>query len=390
VPTRVALVFQSFGSPLHLHWVNWAQHMVAARELDAHVFAHHIDNDFALGVARLGRQGRVDRLRHLVSSALAMPRGIRFLWNKLHGSARTRVSHWLDFAPLIDFDPAVICLVHTQMYPRYEPLLGAMKAKLITSYRGYDVQVRPRADSAWVDTLRRIHDRSSRLHFVSHGMKRSYAALFPEAVEAKCRVIHGGVDTESFAPVIRPPADRPVVQLISTGRLVWEKGHILTLHAVRKLLDKGLNVRLVVIGEGGDRHHLTYWRQKLALERHVEFAGQQSREELRRRLVESDVFVQASLSEGLPNTVLEAAATALPVVATDVGGIPETTIDGVTGRLVPAGDADTLADALIPLVRDVSLRRRYGDAARAYVVEKFSMATRDDAWIRMIQEVAGE
>ena len=88
-----------------------------------------------------------------------------------------------------------------------------------------------------------------------------------------------------------------------------------------------------------------------------------------------DVFVQPSLTEGLSNAVLEAMATGLPVVATQVGGNPEVVEDGVSGRLVPADDAAAMCQALASYCSDTAARIRHGAAGRARVQRSYSIGT---------------
>ncbi|OGB91132.1 MAG: hypothetical protein A2Z31_08525 [candidate division NC10 bacterium RBG_16_65_8] len=88
-----------------------------------------------------------------------------------------------------------------------------------------------------------------------------------------------------------------------------------------------------------------------------------------------DLYVQASIAEGLPNSVLEAMATGLPVVATAVGGTPEVVADGDTGLLVPAGDAAAMAAAVATFLADPTKTAAFGRAGRARVEAHYSEAT---------------
>jgi len=88
---------------------------------------------------------------------------------------------------------------------------------------------------------------------------------------------------------------------------------------------------------------------------------------------ELDIFVLASLNEGISNTILEAMASALPIVATRVGGNTELIVDGVTGKLVAPGVADELADSIVAYVDDIERRRAHGASARERAVGSFSL-----------------
>jgi glycosyltransferase involved in cell wall biosynthesis len=180
-------------------------------------------------------------------------------------------------------------------------------------------------------------------------------------------LIRNAVDVSS-EPAPRPPAP-PVVEVVSIGRLALPKDFGTLLRAVA-LLPPG-TVRLTLLGDGPLRPSLERLAAELRLE-DVVFAGEV--EDVRPYLAAADVFVLSSTSEGMPISVLEAMAAGRPIVASNVGGIPEAVVDGATGFLVPAARPDQLADALRQLLEDGDLRRRLGEEGRRRAVELFSLA----------------
>lgn len=129
-------------------------------------------------------------------------------------------------------------------------------------------------------------------------------------------------------------------------------------------------------GDGSSRQTLETRVGSLRLADHVRFLGDVGDMPSFYRSV--DVFVLPSLSEGFPLTVLEAMASGLPVVATDVGGTKEAVRDGVDGRIVAPGNSASLEEALIPLLNSEVLRNRMGNMARARVVGHFSIESQID------------
>jgi glycosyltransferase involved in cell wall biosynthesis len=106
-------------------------------------------------------------------------------------------------------------------------------------------------------------------------------------------------------------------------------------------------------------------------------------------LAECDVFVLSSIAEGMPVTLMEAMASGLPVVATDVGGVASVVEDGVTGTLVPARDPRALANALETYVADESLRRRHGAAGHDRAVEHFSLDVMVASYVALYEALLG-
>jgi glycosyltransferase involved in cell wall biosynthesis len=150
------------------------------------------------------------------------------------------------------------------------------------------------------------------------------------------------------------------------ARLMPVKNHVLLLRAMAQL---DARFHLIVIGDGPSRAGLEELARQLRIESRVHFAGEVISH---RNLHEYfDVSVLCSLSEGFPNSVIEAMAAARPVVATPVGGVTDAVTHGVTGLLVPVDDPTALVDALRILEADSLLRTRLGEAGRESVRMKF-------------------
>jgi glycosyltransferase involved in cell wall biosynthesis len=130
-------------------------------------------------------------------------------------------------------------------------------------------------------------------------------------------------------------------------------------------------MRLVIVGDGAQRQALGDLLGASDAREHVWFAGERSDvPDIMRGL---DCFVLPSRAEGVSNTILEAMASRLPVVATSVGGNPELIESGMTGQLVPAGDSEALARAMLTYFNVRSMARRHAKAARRVVESRFSL-----------------
>ncbi len=155
------------------------------------------------------------------------------------------------------------------------------------------------------------------------------------------------------------------------GRLKRVKRPDLLVDAVARLAADRPDLRLVFVGEGDERPRLEQQIRGLGLEGRVLLHGNEP--DPRPMYGAFDLVAQSSRSEGLPNVLLEAAAAARPIVATDAGGSNEIVIDGRTGLLVPIESVDRLASALGSLLDDPALRERLGIAAREHVEAAFGM-----------------
>ena len=204
------------------------------------------------------------------------------------------------------------------------------------------------------------------------------------------RVIPCGVDIEKFCPAEYPPVAAGPPVIFCVARLVKVKNLNLLLAACAELRRRKLDFRCVIVGEGTERAELEALRAKLDLENSVELPGAADQDEVLRRWQHATVGVLTSENEGMPVSLMEAAACGVPVVATRVGGVPELVADGETGLITPAGDAPALADALEKMLRDAALRARFSAAARRRAVENFSVARQGDRLLALWSEILAE
>ncbi len=196
---------------------------------------------------------------------------------------------------------------------------------------------------------------------------------------SKCRVIYNGVDSRIFAPV--PPTCQPQLRrelglpencvIVGTvANFRPQKDYATLLSAIARVHQARPDVHFVACGSGTGQADVAAAAGAAGLSGTLSILG--PRRDIPRVLSAIDVFVLASQFEGFSNAVLEAMATSLPVVATDVGGNAEAVVDGTTGIIVPAREPEALAHALLAMIDDPVLRRQAGAAGRERVVGAFA------------------
>jgi glycosyltransferase involved in cell wall biosynthesis len=200
------------------------------------------------------------------------------------------------------------------------------------------------------------------------------------------RRIYNGVDPDRYAAT-NDAGNRDECLIAFAGRLVRGKGPDYLIKAVTSLR-QAHPIRLVIAGEGPERPRLESLARSLGLDQVVEFAG--LRHDMPRFWQRCDIAVvpSAEFLESCPMTPLEAMASGKPVIATRNGGLPELVVDGVTGTLVPSGDAAALAKALAAYVGDEGLRLSHGASGRLRVIESFSINRCAAAYLNLFDEFA--
>ena len=205
----------------------------------------------------------------------------------------------------------------------------------------------------------------------------------------KMRTVRMCVDPSAYAPPPRPRAHPGPLRLITVGRIVALKGIPILLDAIRLLASRGIQTHTRVIGDGEDLGALAERLDRERLGDAVELVGPVGQDELPEHYQWADAYVLPSFMEGLPVVLMEAMATELPVVATNISGIPELVVDGVNGLLIRPGRADLLADAIAKLAADPELRHRLGRRGRASVLAEFTPPRAANAMDRFLRATLG-
>lgn len=178
------------------------------------------------------------------------------------------------------------------------------------------------------------------------------------------RMVPNGVDLETYAPAALPRSDG-VFRILFVGRLVEQKGARYILEVLPDVMAQtGAGVEVALVGSGPEEPALRQQARRMGLADQVHFRGWVTRKDMPEQYRSADIFVFPSFEEGMPNVVLEAMASGLPVVATDIYGNRELVVDGDNGVLVSPGDAEALCRALVRLAKDPDLRRLMGGRSR--------------------------
>jgi glycosyltransferase involved in cell wall biosynthesis len=258
-----------------------------------------------------------------------------------------------------------------------------LKLPYIVSLRGGDVPgFRPydfaRQHRLLGPLLRRVWRRAGAVVANSEGLRQLGNSFEPNV---SIQVIPNGVDLEAFHLGERawePPS------LLFVGRIVYQKGLDLLLTALGQLKD--MKWRLDLVGSGPRVERLKEQAAALGIAEHVHFRGWQTREQLPETYRQANLFVYPSRHEGMPNAVLEAMASGLPVLATRIAGNEEL-VSAEAGILVPPEDVAALQAGLRQLLADAGLRQRMGAAARRRVEEKYGWQGVAESYLDLMSKI---
>lgn len=276
-------------------------------------------------------------------------------------------------------------IVHTRNLAALEMSAPAAWAGIpvrIHGEHGWDISD-PAGDSRKHRLVRRMYRPFVHQYVALSGQLQRYLLDHVGVAPRRLARIRNGVDAERFHPaqgervaLAGSPFCAPGLWLVgSVGRLHAVKDPVLLARAFARAVEWApearARLRLVMTGEGPLRQEVESALQQGGVRDLAWLAGDRNDvPELMRSL---DAFVLPSLAEGISNTILEAMATALPIVATNVGGNDELLEDGVTGRLVPSRSVDTMAHALLDDFRHPEVARERGQRARSEIERHFSL-----------------
>jgi glycosyltransferase involved in cell wall biosynthesis len=175
------------------------------------------------------------------------------------------------------------------------------------------------------------------------------------------------------------------VRVLSVGRVVYQKGFDLGLQALAAFKD--LNWEWNIAGDGPQMPVLRAMAMAHGLTDRIHFLGWQTAEQLKKQYASATLFLFPSRHEGMPNAVLEAMASGLPIVATRIAGNEELVADGETGALVPPEDADALRGSLRPLLVQAQMREQMGQASRRRVEQSFGWERIAEQYQALLEKV---
>jgi hypothetical protein len=265
---------------------------------------------------------------------------------------------------------------------------------LVTTFGGKDAGSHLQI-GLFAPLYRAVFEISERIVCVSSALARQVVdrGADPERVV----VIHRGTDLDFFQALDRSQRpDRGPLRLLMVGRLVEKKGHSYAMQALQSLQKDGTDVRLKVVGQGEDLQALRRLSRELGVAQFVDFAGSTDEAGLREQYRWADILLHPSVTaadgdvEGLPNTIVEAAATGLPVIATRHGGIPEAVLDDNTGLLVDERDVKGIATAIRTLARDRERRLAMGRSAADNAETHFDLSRQVDRHVELYRELVDE
>jgi glycosyltransferase involved in cell wall biosynthesis len=211
-------------------------------------------------------------------------------------------------------------------------------------------------------------------------------------IQDKIIVIYNGVDVKRYGRPVDRAAIRkqlgvevnsPLIVVVATLR--EPKGHRYLIEAAATIVPKYPDLGVLFVGDGDLREKLQAQVQELNLGDHIRFLG--NRSDVAELLAASDLFVLPSLWEGLPMSLLEAMASGLPIVATEVSGTVRVMAPDQTGILVPPGDSQRLAQAIERLLSDSALAQAMGAAARRRVAAEFSAQKQADEHLALYRRL---
>jgi colanic acid/amylovoran biosynthesis glycosyltransferase len=334
---------------------------------------------------------RMARLAYLFFRALLLaPKQVRVINNHLYSwsQASSRLSTWNRLLPFLGRRWDVIYFPWSAAAYSHYPLF-ALGTPVIVSCRGTQIAISPHNPlrKHYRDSLGRIFESAAAVHCVSRAISRVAASygVRPE----KARIIHPAVDTTTFCPAQHTNRQDAPFYVVTTGTLIWTKGLEYGLQSILQLIQRGVKVHYRIIGDGPEVQRVLYTIRDLELQDVVSLHGRLAPKEVVKVLQESDVFLLASLSEGISNAALEAMACGLPVVTTDCGGMREAVTDRVEGFVVPVRDPEKMASALATLASDARLCHTMGAAGRERVLKDFRFDQQVSEWVKLLSEVVG-
>lgn len=307
--------------------------------------------------------------------------------------ARRAVSLRLFFLMIPFLRKKPFDIIHCQFGPIGAAILtlqdiGAIKGKLVTSFRGYDATTFLRKHPGAFQDLFRKGD----LFLPVSDFLRQ--RLVEKGCDTQKILVHrSGIDLSKFKYLARQRNLNEPTKVLTVARLVEKKGIAYAIQTISRVVSSGRRVIYTVVGDGDLRDDLERLVQDLDIKEAVQLVGWRSHGEVIRFLESAHLLMAPSVTaadgdqEGIPNVIKEAMAMGIPVLATRHSGIPELVEEGLSGFLVPERDTDALTDRLIHLIDHPEIWPEMGKAGRDYVKKHYDIHRLNDRLVEIFQSL---
>jgi glycosyltransferase involved in cell wall biosynthesis len=255
------------------------------------------------------------------------------------------------------------------------PYAVSLRGGDVPGFRPYDFWLYHKFAVPW---LHIIWHGASAVIANSNGLRNLALAFDPKI---KVLVVPNGVDFLRFAKSDR---DWSPPRILSVGRVVYQKGFDIALQALANLKD--IQWAWVIAGDGPQLATLQTMIRENGLQDRVHFSGWLSTDQVKEQYAQANLFLFPSRHEGMPNAVLEAMASGLPVIASRIAGNEELVVDGETGMLVPAEDVEALRASLRELLDQATKREKMGQKARQRVQQFFEWKQVADQYLSILKK----
>jgi glycosyltransferase involved in cell wall biosynthesis len=202
---------------------------------------------------------------------------------------------------------------------------------------------------------------------ISHFCRSQVMAFSDPAHWPRLRIVHCGIDPSLYGKTSKKHGK----ELLFVGRLAAVKGVPILIEAYAEILKKHPDARLTLIGDGPERYKVEALIDKFELQNKICLTGYLNQKEVAKRLSESDVFILPSFAEGVPVVLMEAMASGIPVVTTQIAGISELVEDGKSGFVTRPGDAEMLSLRILELLRKPKMCEQMGKVGRETVIHEY-------------------
>jgi colanic acid/amylovoran biosynthesis glycosyltransferase len=266
----------------------------------------------------------------------------------------------------------------------YEPSFKNIPGKIVCSCRGTAEKVKPVTTPGRKEQLVQLFNVVDKIHCVSDDMANTIKKY--GAPQDKIFVNRPAIQTKYFAP-LKSSKNNDKIQIVSVGRLSFQKGFLIGLLAIRDVVTKFPGIEWKIIGDGPLKEELQFYINDLGLTESVTLVGAVSKKEVIKHLQQADIFFLPSIYEGIANVVLEAMAMELPVVSSDCSGMKEVITHNVDGLLAANYNAPEMANSLIELIQSADKRMSMGKAARKTVQARFDIERQLDVFEEQYQQL---